>query len=357
MTLKDTEQSPNWPDLLTRLINRHDLGADETAWVMDEVMQGRATAAQLGGFLIGMRAKGETTDELEGLVRTMLLRAEPASVAGPAVDVVGTGGDRSHSVNISTMAALVVAGTGAVVAKHGNRAASSASGSADVLEALGVAIDLPAAEVSQIAAEVGITFFPAQVFHPAMRHAGAVRKELGVPTVFNVLGPLSNPAAPAAMAVGCGDRRLAPLMAGVLARRSVSAMVFHGDDGLDEITTTTTTQIWRTHGGDITHEVLDPRDLDIAPVTAADLRGGDPAYNASVVRSLLEGAPGPVRDVVLLNAAAALVALDGVAAQDQPLPALVPALDQARQRAAAAIDGGHAAAVLDAWIAATRARR
>jgi anthranilate phosphoribosyltransferase len=357
MTLKGAAGAPNWPDLLTRLIDRRDLGADETAWVMDEVMAGRATAAQLGGFLVGMRAKGETTDELEGLVRTRLRRAEPAHVVGPAVDVVGTGGDRSHSVNISTMAALVVAGTGATVAKHGNRAASSASGSADVLEALGVAIDLPAPAVSDVAAEVGITFFPAQVFHPAMRHAGAVRKELGVPTVFNVLGPLCNPASPAAMAVGCGDRRLAPLMAGVLARRGVSAMVFHGDDGLDEITTTTTTQIWRTHGGAVSHEVFDPSDLDIAPVTAEDLRGGDPAYNASVVREVLAGTTGPVRDVVVLNAAAALVALDAVNAQDKPLPALVPALDQARRRAAEAIDSGAAAATLDAWIAATLARR
>lgn len=357
MTIKGAEGSPNWPDLLTRLIDRHDLDADETAWVMDEVMDGRATSAQLAGFLVGMRAKGETTDEIEGLIRTMLRRAAPATVAGPAVDVVGTGGDRSHSVNISTMASLVVAGTGAVVAKHGNRAASSACGSADVLEALGVAIDLAAADVSEVAAEVGITFFPAQVFHPAMRHAAAARKELGVPTVFNVLGPLSNPASPAAMAVGCGDRRLAPLMADVLARRGVSALVFHGDDGLDEITTTTTTQIWRAQGGVVTHEVLDPRDLGVTPVTADDLRGGDPAYNASVVRDLLAGKQGPVRDVVLLNAAAALVALDAVDRAADDRVALVEALDQARRRAADAIDSGAASALLERWISATRARR
>jgi anthranilate phosphoribosyltransferase len=287
----------------------------------------------------------------------MVRRAEPASVEGPAVDVVGTGGDRLHSVNISTMAAIVVAGTGAVVAKHGNRAASSASGSADVLEALGVAIDVPAAAVSDIAAEVGITFFPAQVFHPAMRHVGPVRKELAVPTVFNVLGPLSNPAAPAAMAVGSGDRRLAPVMADVLARRGVSALVFHGDDGLDEITTTTTTQVWRAVGGQVTHEVLDPRDLGIAPVTAADLRGGDPAHNAQVVRDLLAGTTGPVRDVVVLNAAGALVALDHVGRSADDLDALVPALEQAQERAAQAIDDGAAAKVLDRWIEASTRRR
>jgi anthranilate phosphoribosyltransferase len=349
--------APNWPDLLTRLVDRRDLAVDETAWVMNEVMEGRATDAQLAGFLIGMRAKGETTDELEGLVRTMLAHAQPVVVDGASVDVVGTGGDRSHSVNISTMAALVVAATGALVTKHGNRAASSASGSADVLEALGVVIDLPADAVPDVAAEVGIAFLPAQVFHPAFRHAGPVRRELGIPTVFNVLGPLCNPAAPSAMAVGSGDRRLAPVMAGVLARRGVSALVFHGDDGLDEITTTTTTQVWRAVGGQVTHEVLDPRDLGVEPVRAEDLRGADPAFNASVVRDLVAGARGPVRDVVLLNAAAALVALDHVGRDAGDLTPLVPALDQARAAAAQVIDDGSASSVLDRWVAATQARR
>jgi anthranilate phosphoribosyltransferase len=357
VTLKGAASAPNWPDLLTRLVERRDLSVDETAWVMNEVMEGRATDAQLAGFLIGMRAKGETTDELEGLVRTMLEHAQPAPVAGPSVDVVGTGGDRSHSVNISTMSALVVAATGAIVTKHGNRAASSASGSADVIEALGVVIDLPAGAVPEVVAEVGIAFLPAQVFHPAFRHAGPVRRELAIPTVFNVLGPLCNPAAPAAMAVGSGDRRLAPVMAGVLARRGTSALVFHGDDGLDEITTTTTTQVWRVVGGEVVHEVLDPRDLGVTPVTAEDLRGGDPAFNASVVRDLVAGVTGPVRDVVLLNAAAALVALAHVGRQAGDLDPLVPALDQARATAAQAIDDGSAAALLDRWAAATRARR
>jgi anthranilate phosphoribosyltransferase len=243
------------------------------------------------------------------------------------------------------------------VVKHGNRAASSASGSADVLEALGVAIDLPADAVAGIADEVGITFLPAQVFHPAMRHAAPVRRELAVPTVFNVLGPLSNPARPAAMAVGSGDRRLAPVMADVLATRGVSAIVVHGDDGLDEITTTTTTQIWRAVGGAVTHEVLDPRDLGITPVTADDLRGGSPAHNADVVRQLVDGARGPVRDVVLLNAAAALVAADHVGRAAGDLDPLVAALAQARERATTALDDGSAATLLDRWIAASRARR
>jgi anthranilate phosphoribosyltransferase len=354
----EAASGPTWPDLLTRLIDRHDLSVDETAWVMDQVMSGSADPAQLAAFLVGMRAKGEVTDELEGLVRTMLERAEPAPIAGVTVDVVGTGGDRSHSVNISTMAAIVVAATGVTVVKHGNRAASSASGSADVLEALGVAIDLAPHDVAALADEVGITFLAAQVFHPAMRHAAPVRKALGIPTVFNVLGPLCNPARPAAMAVGSGDRRLAPVMAGVLARRGVSALVFHGDDGLDEITTTTTTQVWRVAGGTTTHEVLDPRDLGVAPVTADDLRGGSPDVNAAVVRDLVAGAQGPVRDVVLLNAAAALVALEGVGAvSDAAAPPLVAALDQARHRAAAAIDDGSAARLLERWIEASQARR
>jgi anthranilate phosphoribosyltransferase len=349
--------APDWPDVLSRLIDRRDLGVEDTAWVMDEVMAGRAEPAQLAGFLVGMRAKGEVTDELEGLVRTMLERAEPADVPGPTVDVVGTGGDRSHSVNISTMAALVVAATGARVVKHGNRAASSASGSADVLEALGVAIDLPPAEVTALASEVGITFLAAQVFHPAMRHAAPVRKALGIPTVFNVLGPLCNPARPTAMAVGSGDRRLAPVMAGVLARRGTSALVFHGDDGLDEITTTTTTQVWRVVGGQVTHEVLDPRDLDVTPVTAEALRGGSPEVNADAVRALVAGRTGAVRDVVLLNAAAALVALDHVGRAPEGVDPLVPALAQARSRAAEVIDSGAASALLDRWVAASQARR
>jgi anthranilate phosphoribosyltransferase len=344
--------SRTWPDLLTRLIDGVHLDADDTAWVMAAVMDGDTPSARIAAFLMGLRAKGETTDELEGLVRAMLARAEPADVPGPTVDVVGTGGDRSHSVNISTMAAIVVAATGATVVKHGNRAASSACGSADVLEALGIAIDLPVAEVSAVARDVGITFLPAQVFHPAMRHAAATRKDLGIPTVFNVLGPLSNPARPTAMAVGSGDRRLAPIMAGVLARRGVSALVFHGDDGLDEITTTTTTQVWRVVDGDVGHEVFDPAELGVPVVQPEQLRGGDPATNAAVVLDLVAGTPGPVREVVLLNAAAALVALD--AAEGRAPGALADDLGQARNRAAAAIDSGAAAALLDRWVARTR---
>ena len=234
----------DWPTLFTALSRRLDLTAADTAWAMDEIMAGQATPAQLAAFAVLLRAKGETPDELAGLVHTMLARAAPVPVSGPAVDVVGTGADRAHTVNISTMAALLVAGTGRRVVKHGNRAASSSCGTADVLEELGVAIDLDGIGVAATVAEVGIGFCFAPVFHAGMRHAGGPRRELGVPTFFNFLGPLTNPARVGAAAVGCADTRMAPVMAAVLAARGDSALVFRGDDGLDELTTTTTSSGW-----------------------------------------------------------------------------------------------------------------
>src|SRR4051795_11907814 len=234
----------SWPELLSALMRRQSVGGSATAWAMDEIMAGEATPVQLAAFAVLLRAKGETPDELAGLVRAMLRRAIPVPVTGPAVDVVGTGGDRAQTVNISTMAALVTAGSGRTVVKHGNRAASSACGTADVLERLGVAIDLSAPGVARTVAELGIGFCFAPVFHAGMRHAGAPRRELGVPTFFNFLGPLTNPARAPAAAVGCADLRMAPVMAAVLAARGDTALVFRGDDGLDEITTTTTTSVW-----------------------------------------------------------------------------------------------------------------
>ena len=217
-----------------------ELAADETAWAMDEVISGDATPAQIAAFAVLLRAKGETPQELVGLVRAMLDRAPALSIEGPAVDVVGTGADRAHTVNLSTMAALVVAGSGRRVVKHGNRAATSACGTADVLEELGVVIDLPPAGVARTVDEVGIGFCFAPVFHPGTRHSIPARRELGVPTVFNFLGPLTNPARVPAGAIGCADPRMAPVMAAVLAARGDCALVFRGDDGLDELTTTTT---------------------------------------------------------------------------------------------------------------------
>ncbi|MEO9140068.1 MAG: anthranilate phosphoribosyltransferase, partial [Jatrophihabitans sp.] len=265
------------------------LCADDTAWAMAEIMSGDASPAQLAAFAVLMRVKGETPQELAGLVRTMLDRATPLRIEGRAVDVVGTGADRAHTVNISTMAALVVAGTGRRVVKHGNRAATSACGTADVLEELGVIIDLPPEGIARTVDEVGIGFCFARVFHPGMRHAGPVRAELGVPTAFNFLGPLTNPARVTAAAIGCADRTMAPVMAAVLAERGDSALVFRGDDGLDELTTTTTSSVWMATEGVVTEATVDPRDLGIAPVRPEALRGGDAAFNAAVVRDVLAG--------------------------------------------------------------------
>lgn len=339
----------SWPQVLTALLDRTDLPAEATAWAMGEIMDGSATSAQIAAFVIALRAKGETVDEVAGLVSAMYERATPISVAGRAVDVVGTGGDRAHTVNISTMAAIVAAGAGVLVVKHGNRAASSACGAADLLEELGIDLSLPPERVAQIAEEVGITFCFAALFHPALRHAGATRRELGIPTTFNFLGPLANPARPAAQAVGVADARMAGIIAGVLAGRGVSALVFRGDDGLDELTTTTTSRVWVVREGEVREERLDPADLGIPAAAPDALRGGDASYNADVARRFLAGEPGPVRDAVLLNAAAALVAHDGLSGSGKPL---VELMGEAFGRAREAVDSGEAAAVLDRWIAA-----
>jgi anthranilate phosphoribosyltransferase len=352
-----TAAGPSWPVLLTRLMSGAELSMDDTAWAMDEIMAGNATPAQLAAFAVLLRAKGETSEELAGLVRTMIERATPVDVDGRAVDVVGTGADRAHTVNISTMAAVVVAGTGRRVVKHGNRAASSSCGSADVLEELGVAIDLPPAGVQRTLAEVGIGFCFAPVFHAGMRHAGAPRRELGVPTFFNFLGPLTNPARVPAAAIGCADRRMAPVMAGVLARRGDSALVFRGDDGLDELTTTTTSSVWVVAEGQVREVSLDPAALRIAPVPPEALRGADRTFNAGVARDVLAGRGGGVRDAVLLNAAAAIAAYDGLSAELAAGDGLSAVLRRALAVAADAIDSGAAARVLDGWVAASQAAR
>ncbi len=340
-----------WSELLTRLLAGEDLEPDDTAWAMGQVMSGEASPAQVAGFLVALRAKGETPGEVAGLVRVMLDRAEEVAVPGRVVDTCGTGGDRSGTVNISTLAALVVAAAGVPVVKHGNRAASSACGSADLLEALGVVVDLPPPAVGPCLAEAGIAFCFAPVFHPGMRHAAVPRRELGVPTVFNVLGPLTNPARPAAQAVGVSDARLAPVMAGVLAARGTEALVFRGDDGLDELTTTAPSTVWSVHAGEVREQRLDPQDLGIARAALDDLRGGDVAVNAAIARRILAGEVSPARDAVLLNAAAALAAHEGGDGD------LVERVRRGLQRAGAALDSGAAAQVLDRWVAVSRRLR
>jgi anthranilate phosphoribosyltransferase len=344
----------SWSRLITSLLAGEDLSRTDTAWAMEQVMTAEATPVQLAGFLVALRGKGETVEEISGLVDTMLAHAVRIQVPGPCVDVVGTGGDRRHTVNISTTAALVVAGAGRRVVKHGNRAASSSSGAADVLEALGVRLDLPPDRVAGLAEEVGITFCFAQHFHPSFRHAAVARRELGIPTAFNFLGPLTNPAQPGAGAIGVADARMAPIVAGVLAARGSSSLVFRGDDGLDELSTTAPSRVWVVGGGTVREQALDPADLGIPRASLEDLRGGDAAHNAGVVRDLLAGKTGPVRDAVLLNAAAAVVASDGVPTGGGD-GALVDALRSAYTEVNEAVDSGAAAAVLDRWVDATQA--
>ncbi|MFI2611130.1 anthranilate phosphoribosyltransferase [Kitasatospora sp. NPDC018619] len=336
-----------WPDLLAALLEGEDLDRASTAWAMDRIMSGEASPAQVAGFMVALRAKGESVEEIGGLVDAMYAHAEPLEIPGPAVDIVGTGGDRAKTVNISTMSAIVAAAAGAKVVKHGNRSASSTSGSSDVLEKLGVALDLSSRRVAEVAEEVGLTFCFAARFHPSMRHAATARRDLGVPTSFNILGPLTNPAKVSAHAIGCFDTRLAGLIAGVLAERGSTALVFRGDDGLDELTITTTSQVWLVRDGVVTETAFDPRDVGIELVGIEALRGADASYNAEVARRLLAGEHGPVRDAVLLNTAAALVALD---LGDAPLTGQLAA---GMERAAKAIDSGAAQDLLRRWSEAT----
>jgi anthranilate phosphoribosyltransferase len=340
----------SWPALIGALLRGEALTAEETSWAMSELIEGSATPVQIAGFAVALRAKGETVTEVSGLAEAMLAHATPISVPGPAVDLVGTGGDGARTVNISTMGMITAAAAGARMAKHGNRAASSACGAADVLEALGVVIDLPPAATEQLLAEVGCCFLFAALYHPGYRHSAVPRRELGVPTVFNFLGPLTNPARPAALAVGVADPRMGTVLAGVLAGRGCSALVFHGEDGLDELTTTGPSTVWVACGGEVGMTTFDPAALGIARSWPGDLQGGDAARNAAVAREYLGGAPGPVRDITLLNAAAALAAEAGVAGPE----GLVPALADGYARAAAAVDSGAAAELLDRWAAASQ---
>ncbi|MFJ3957779.1 anthranilate phosphoribosyltransferase [Arthrobacter sp. NPDC090010] len=338
-----------WPLLIGALLKGEDLPAEATAWAMGQVMDGAASPAQLAGFLVSLRAKGETVEELDGLAGTMLDRAERIAVPGETLDIVGTGGDGLDTVNISTMSSLVVSGAGHTVIKHGNRGASTKAGSADVIEALGVRLDLPAARVAEIARQVGITLCFAQVFHPSFRHAGVVRRDLGVPTAFNVLGPLTNPAGVTAQALGVANERMAPLLAGVLARRGTRALVFRGDDGRDKITTSAPSTLWEVREGTVTEHRLDPRDYGVELVPVEALKGSEPDENAALVRRFLAGERGAVRDAVVLNAAAGLVAV--APGHDAPLP---ERLSVAMRVAEESIDSGAAADVLDRWVEASR---
>jgi anthranilate phosphoribosyltransferase len=333
-----------WPDVLSTLLDGSDLTSTQTSWAMDRIMTGEATPAQLAGFAVALRAKGETAQEIAGLAASMLAHSVPVVVPGRTVDIVGTGGDRANTVNISTMAAIVTAAAGATVVKHGGRAASSKCGAADLLEGLGVPIMLGPDAVAATVAEVGIGFCFAQVYHPSMRFAGPARRELGIPTFFNVLGPLTNPARPAASAIGCGNAAMAPVMAGVFADRGAEVLVFRGDDGLDELTTTTTSTVWVVREGVVSSTVVDPARLGIATADRSDLLGGEVAFNVEVARRLFDGAPGAVRDAVVLNAAAAIAVHAGLTGD------LDADLTAGLERAARALDSGATAALLHRWV-------
>jgi anthranilate phosphoribosyltransferase len=339
----------SWPDVLGRLLRREELPPETIEAALSTILRGEATDAQIAGFAVALRAKGETTSELAALVRTMLRFAERVEVSDidALIDTCGTGGDRAGTVNVSTMAALIAVGAGAHVAKHGNRAASSQCGSADVLEALGVVVDLGPEGVERCIREAGIGFCFAPRFHPALRFAGPPRRELGVPTTFNFLGPLANPAGVRRQAVGVSDPAMAERVIGALAELGAThALVFYGHDGLDELTTTTSSTVLELRDGTIESRELDPTSLGLPTTDRAGLAGGDASGNAQAVHRVLAGQHGPVRDISALNAAAALV-VAGIA--DDFADGLA--------RAFASIDDGHAAAALDALVRTSVAAR
>ena len=336
----------SWPATLNRLISGSDLTRDEAYEAMAEIMSGDASESQIAALLVALRAKGETAEEMTGLVNAMVDASVQVDVGEPVVDSVGTGGDQSGTFNISTTAAFIAAGVGVKIAKHGNRAASSKTGSADVLEALGFNLEMEPDATAAIVREVGFGFFFAPRYHPAMRHAGSVRSSLGIRTVFNFLGPLTNPAGASRLSVGTSDPRMAELMVDVLRNRGAErAFVFYGEDGLDELTTTGPSFIYRLRNGEVTTAEFTPEDFGVRRATLDDLKGGSVAENAEILRSILDGRPGPKRDIALVNAAPAVV-VSGLA------DGFVEAMDLARE----AIDSGDALAVLQRSIAFTRAR-
>ena len=338
-----------WKSYLERLENGLDLEANEVSSIMETILRGEAEVAEIKSFLLALKNKGETAEEVSALVNQMFAHSAPISISDRAVDTVGTGGDGAHTINISTTAAIIAASAGARVVKHGNRAASSKSGSGDLLEALGVAITLDGKGVERTVAELGIGFCFAPIFHPAMRFAAPARKELGIPTVFNILGPLANPAKPRAAAIGVADDRMHLVMAEVLATRGVDGFVFRGDDGLDEITLSSTTSILSIGNGEIRSDLIEPSDFGITRAPVSDLVGGDAAENARITLSIFSGERGAPRDAVMLNAAAAIAAFEG----EQDLD-VRERITRGLKKAEAAVDSGETTALLQRWISLTQ---
>ena len=337
--------SNSWPQIVETLTNRLDLSSSSAQWAMSEILQGETDIAQIKEFLLALKTKGETAEEVNAFVNVMYQHSAPINITERAVDTVGTGGDGFNTINISTTAAIVAAAAGAKVVKHGNRAASSKSGSADLLEALGVNIDLVGDGVETVFREVGIGFCFAPKFHPAMRFAAPARKELGVATVFNILGPLANPAKPKAAAIGVANDRMHLLMAQVLSAKGVDGFVFRGDDGLDEISLATTTSVLTIGQGQISSDLIDPAEFGISKTPITELVGGDAQFNAEVSRAIFRGEKGAPRDAVALNAAAAIAAFKGEFDKS-----LTERMHDGYVDAIKAIDSGAATTLLDEWV-------
>jgi len=338
-----------WQQILETLTNGLDLDPNKARWAMNEILQGNAQIPEIKDFLLALKAKGEIADEVNSFVNVMYQHSAPIEISERAVDTVGTGGDGANTINISTTAAIIAAAAGAKVLKHGNRAASSKSGSADLLEALGINIELDGAGVETVFAEIGIGFCFAPKFHPAMRFAAPARKELGVPTIFNILGPLANPAKPKAAAIGVANERMHLLMAEVLAVKGVDGFIFRGDDGLDEITLATTTSVLTIGQAEISSDLIDPTDFAIAKAPISALVGGDAQFNANVARLIFNGEHGAPRDAVALNAAAAIAAFKGDFTKS-----LHERMQDGYRDAVNAIDSGAATMLLDNWISVSQ---
>jgi anthranilate phosphoribosyltransferase len=350
-------QSHNWPQLLSKLSLGADLSRAEATWALDKIMAGNTDDGLIVALLIGLRQKGESLEEISGLVDAMLTNSLKLDTGNQAVDIVGTGGDLIGTVNISSMASILTASAGVPVLKHGSRSASGKTGSSEMLEALGIRLDLDAEQVASVFRETGITFFFAPVFHPAMRYLAPIRKMLAVPTTFNFLGPLANPAQPIATSLGVANRSLAPLMAREMAARGRSALVFRGNDGLDELTTTAGNQIWQVSGGEVTEFELNPTKLGLARANTEQLLGGDAAFNAQVARDLFAGVTkgnlAAVREIVILNAAGGVVSYELAKDPSRADVDLDLRFIDAIEKVSVALDTGLAEAKLGQWVAAT----
>ncbi len=356
--LRHMNSQASWPNILAKLIAKSDLDRSEANWAMSQIMAGDSSEAEIAAFMLALRSKGETVSELAGLVDVMLKQAVLLDTGDDALDIVGTGGDLVGTVNVSSMASILASAAGVPVMKHGSKSASGKTGSSEMLEVLGIKLDLSPKRVAEVFRQTGITFFFAPVFHPAMRHVAPIRKQLGVPTTFNFLGPLANPAQPIATSLGVANAQIAPLMAQELAERGRFGLVSRGNDGLDELTTTTTSTVWLVTPEGVQNQQLDPADFGIKKVSQDVLIGGDAQHNAQVARDLFAGKTqknlGAVRDIVVLNAAGGVVAYRAAKNPQLAGSNLKAQFETAIQTVSNALDSGQASSKLEQWVTATQ---